>query len=169
MSKDTDMLGRIVGKLVGLPVGILGVIYDLLERLCGESRDQWRMELKEFLRRKSQWKIVMDCLILLDEIRCDPCTSERNRRLKPGNVIGFHAAGQYLTLSAKNDASSCMRWACGDERLTTHPVKDEDDFSQLVGVIARVHGLSVGHPIKTPIYILYVFGESNHPAHNLLG
>ena len=53
LNELNDMLGKVVAKLVGMPVEILRLIYDLLEKLGGKKGDQWRRELKFFLRKES--------------------------------------------------------------------------------------------------------------------
>ena len=50
-----DMLGAVVRKVVDIPVEMLGVIYDLAEKLLGESGQEWLVELKRFLRKENCW------------------------------------------------------------------------------------------------------------------
>ena len=45
------MLGRIVQKLVSVPAEMLGVVYDLLEKLSGEHGPVWLRDLKRMLRK----------------------------------------------------------------------------------------------------------------------
>jgi len=50
-----DMLGALVRKIVDLPLGMLKVIYDLVEKLSGEAGQEWLAELKKFLRKEKCW------------------------------------------------------------------------------------------------------------------
>lgn len=50
-----DVLGNFVKKVVQLPVVMLTVLYDLVEKLSGEAGQQWLMELKKFLRKENCW------------------------------------------------------------------------------------------------------------------
>ena len=50
-----DMLGALVRKLVDLPLEILGTLYDLLEKMSGESREVWFTALRRFLRKENPW------------------------------------------------------------------------------------------------------------------
>ena len=52
---EKDMLGLVVKKLVELSLNILGIIYDLLEKLTGEAGQEWLAELKKFLRKEKCW------------------------------------------------------------------------------------------------------------------
>ena len=49
------MLGALVRKIVDLPLGMLKVIYDLVEKLSGEAGQEWLAELKKFLRKEKCW------------------------------------------------------------------------------------------------------------------
>lgn len=65
------MLGDVVKKLGELPSVMLGVIFDLLEKLCSEEGEEWFKALKRFLRKQTCWGTdwqnffghlwVMDC------------------------------------------------------------------------------------------------------------
>ena len=54
MEKDT-MLGKMMGKIVGLPSEIIGVLYDLVEKLASGDWQEWLTELKKFLRKEKCW------------------------------------------------------------------------------------------------------------------
>ncbi len=59
-----DMLGMLVRRVVDLPIGMLGVICDLVEKLAGEAGQQWLAELKKFLRKEKCWTgSVADALL----------------------------------------------------------------------------------------------------------
>jgi len=49
-----DMLGLIVKKLVTMPSEVLGIIYDLLEKL---TNPEWVEATKKFLRKENPWQI----------------------------------------------------------------------------------------------------------------
>lgn len=51
----TNMLGKIMVKIVGLSLDRLGVLYDLAEKLASEAGREWLAELKKFLRREECW------------------------------------------------------------------------------------------------------------------
>ena len=51
MSKQ-DMLGPVMRKLVKLPLGWLGVLNDLLEKITGENKHKWMRALKRVLREE---------------------------------------------------------------------------------------------------------------------
>ena len=67
-----DMLGTIIRKIVNLPAAMLGVIYDLIEKLLGDAGQEWLAELKKFLRKEICWagikkvytKIISEPLVL---------------------------------------------------------------------------------------------------------
>ncbi|PIS42144.1 MAG: hypothetical protein COT24_04990 [Candidatus Kerfeldbacteria bacterium CG08_land_8_20_14_0_20_40_16] len=69
-----DMLGQIRKKLVRLPEGTLGSLYDLLEKLTGPNRRMWLSNLNKFLRKEP-------CLELLKYI------SSFFIKLEPGPFI----------------------------------------------------------------------------------
>lgn len=50
-----DMLGQVVQKLVKLSDDLLGIIYDLLEKLLGADTQMWISALKLFLRKENPW------------------------------------------------------------------------------------------------------------------
>jgi hypothetical protein len=50
-----SMLGRLVDLVVTIPVGILGILVDLAEKLLGPDQELWARELKKFLRREVTW------------------------------------------------------------------------------------------------------------------
>lgn len=47
---SNDVLGPVVRKLIELPLNMLGVLYDLLEKLSGPHGEEWFEKLKKFLR-----------------------------------------------------------------------------------------------------------------------
>lgn len=49
MAKAT--LGDVVKKLVGVPGEMLGIVYDLLDRLTGEHGERWATEIKLLFRQ----------------------------------------------------------------------------------------------------------------------
>ncbi len=51
----SDMLGSIVKNVVQLPVAMLTVLYDLIEKLSGEAGQEWLAELKKFLHKENCW------------------------------------------------------------------------------------------------------------------
>ncbi|PIT93875.1 hypothetical protein COU00_01985 [Candidatus Falkowbacteria bacterium CG10_big_fil_rev_8_21_14_0_10_43_11] len=53
-----DMLGTVVRKIVGIPLIMLGVICDLVEKLAGEAGQEWLAELKKFLRKEQCWDAI---------------------------------------------------------------------------------------------------------------
>lgn len=64
MSKD--MLGALIRKIVDLPVEMLGVICDLVEKLSGEAGQEWLVELKKFLRKENCWTgIIVETFLKL--------------------------------------------------------------------------------------------------------
>ncbi len=50
-----DMIGSIIRLLAALPLEMLGVIHDLLEKLSGNSGQDWLRELKNFLKKQPCW------------------------------------------------------------------------------------------------------------------
>ncbi len=52
---SNDILGATVRLLTALCPDFLGVVKDLLEKLSGESRQTWFVELKRFLRKEACW------------------------------------------------------------------------------------------------------------------
>lgn len=50
-----DMLGTVVQKLVTLPDFMLGIVYDLLEKLADQ---EWHDALKKFLRKENPWVVT---------------------------------------------------------------------------------------------------------------
>lgn len=56
MEKET-MLGKVVVTISGLPLEVLRVLYDLLEKLISAAGREWLAELKRFLRKEPCWKI----------------------------------------------------------------------------------------------------------------
>jgi hypothetical protein len=54
-----DMLGQVVRKIADLPLEMVRVIYDLVEKLAGEAGQEWFAELKKFLRKKNCWTGVV--------------------------------------------------------------------------------------------------------------
>lgn len=50
-----DMLGQVIRKIMDLPEEWLGVVFDLLEKLIGESGREWLDELKKFLCKETCW------------------------------------------------------------------------------------------------------------------
>lgn len=65
MSKKTDMLGRIVAALVGIPVGHLGLLLDVVNRLGSEDCALWKERFAEVLREGAKnmkvfpiWKTI---------------------------------------------------------------------------------------------------------------
>lgn len=61
-----DMLGALIRKIVDLPLEMLKVIYDLVEKLSGEAGQEWLTELKKFLRKENCWTgIVKDTFLRL--------------------------------------------------------------------------------------------------------
>ena len=64
MSKD--MLGALIRKIVDLPLEMLGVICDLVEKLSGEAGQKWFAELKKFLRKENCWiDVVVETILNL--------------------------------------------------------------------------------------------------------
>lgn len=72
-----DMLGSIVRKVVQLPVAMLTVLFDLVEKLSGEFGQQWLAELKKFLRKENCWvgveakKTILKLISGNDELTID--------------------------------------------------------------------------------------------------
>lgn len=52
-----DMLGQVVQKLVKLSEDLLGIVFDLLEKLLGPDTMMWTMALKRFLRKENPWLV----------------------------------------------------------------------------------------------------------------
>ncbi len=50
-----DMLGQVVQKLVKLSDDLLGIVFDLLEKLLGPNTMMWTSALKRFLRKENPW------------------------------------------------------------------------------------------------------------------
>ena len=56
MSKD-DMLGKLIKLIIGLPVEVIGTLYDLAEKLGGKKEGKiWLAALKRFLRKENPWE-----------------------------------------------------------------------------------------------------------------
>ena len=53
---SNDMLGTLVGGIVGLPVQMIGTLYDLVKKLGGEDGWVWLSALKRFLRKENPWE-----------------------------------------------------------------------------------------------------------------
>jgi hypothetical protein len=62
MSKD--ILGAVVKMVVELPEKMLGVLYDLLEKMLGKEGWLWLDELKKFLRKEPTWVGIVVAKIL---------------------------------------------------------------------------------------------------------
>jgi len=78
MDKKETMLGRILGKIVGLPLEVLKVFYDLVEKLAGENWQEWLTELKKFLRKEKCWTgVVAETLLGFVDTVAVPARSER--------------------------------------------------------------------------------------------
>lgn len=52
---EKDMLGQGVRKLVKLSEDLLGIVFDLLEKLLGPYTMMWTSALKRFLRKENPW------------------------------------------------------------------------------------------------------------------
>lgn len=53
-------------KLVKIPLEILGVIYDFLEKLSGSEKGEWLTEFKKFLRKEKCWTgVVVETILEL--------------------------------------------------------------------------------------------------------
>ncbi len=60
------MLGALIRKIVDLPLEMLGVICDLVEKLSGEAGQKWFAELKKFLRKENCWiDVVVETILNL--------------------------------------------------------------------------------------------------------
>ena len=53
---SNDMLGTLVRGIVGLPVQMIGTLYDLVKKLGGEEGWVWLCALKWFLRKENPWE-----------------------------------------------------------------------------------------------------------------
>lgn len=74
-SKET-ILGKIMGKVVGLRLEVLRALYDLVEKLA--SGNEWIGELKKFLRKEKCWTdVIVETLLELMGIVEIPVRSER--------------------------------------------------------------------------------------------
>ena len=63
---EKDMLGEVMRKLVELPVEMLGIIFDLSEKLLSETGREWFAESKKFLRKEQSWTgVVADKILRL--------------------------------------------------------------------------------------------------------
>lgn len=58
MGKEA-MLGKILEKIVGLPLAFLKALCDLVEKLAGEAGQEWLAEMKKFLRKENCWTGVI--------------------------------------------------------------------------------------------------------------
>ncbi|MDR3559229.1 MAG: hypothetical protein P4L62_01740 [Candidatus Pacebacteria bacterium] len=64
-----DMLGTLVRKIVDLPLDVIRVLCDLVEKLSGEAGQQWLAELKNFLRKENCWTgVVVETILRLISI-----------------------------------------------------------------------------------------------------
>lgn len=54
-----DMLGQVVRKIADLPLEMIRVIYDLVDKLAGEAGQEWLAELKKFLCKENCWTGVV--------------------------------------------------------------------------------------------------------------
>ncbi len=59
-----DMLGVLIRKIVDLPLEMLGVICNLVEKLLSKAGQEWFAELEKFLRQENCWTGVVTKPIL---------------------------------------------------------------------------------------------------------
>ena len=63
-----DMLGRIVELLDKIPAKWLGMLVDLLGKLCGKEKKEWATALGHFLRKENSWKGKGDATFTLSTV-----------------------------------------------------------------------------------------------------
>ena len=61
-----DKLGQSTRKLVGLPTQMLGIVFDLLEKLTGPKGTMWLRRLKRFLREENPFGVPKIFEIITD-------------------------------------------------------------------------------------------------------
>lgn len=71
-----DMLGLVKRKIVDLPFGTLGTLYDLVEKLLSAAGQNWLAELEKFLRKEECWtsrnaEIFLNCISGDDSLSID--------------------------------------------------------------------------------------------------
>ncbi|MCX6808660.1 MAG: hypothetical protein NTW50_03255 [Candidatus Berkelbacteria bacterium] len=66
-----DMLRKILEKLLAVPAGMLGMVYDLLKKMVDEP-EEWAEAIKRFLRKENPWpevvKTVSKLLVFVKEV-----------------------------------------------------------------------------------------------------
>lgn len=121
MSKD--MLGIVVRKLVTLPLDVLGIVCDLLEKLADP---EWVSATKRFLRKENPWpelqKAASRLLVLVKEIE------------QPA-IAAFSPLEKFRVTSEKDRKTTSVVIGCIDPNLHTlmesrgiEPGRDAETF-----------------------------------------
>ncbi len=89
------MLGRIVSMIVTFPETFLGILVDLLEKICGPNGHEWIRELKKFLRKEPCWIQSQDAEVAEMKPAIYICRTKVNRIRTPKEAIDATGRFQY--------------------------------------------------------------------------
>lgn len=129
-----DMLGALVRKIVDLSLDATRVLYDLVEKLSGEARQQWLAELKNFLRKENCWTGVVREIVL--------------RLISDGQTLVLDAVDGTVTLFGAKDTfawrdSNLEKWgtnnpgpAIPETLVEVYEMAKDATFAQIFGSLS---------------------------------
>lgn len=90
------MLGKIMERIIGLPLGTLMVLYDLVEKLLGPNGLKQLQEFKKFLRKENCWIRIVEKIycVIVDYSAEDERYDKYYRDFGLHNSFSFEKSGK---------------------------------------------------------------------------
>lgn len=130
MSKD--ILGKVVRKIVELPVEKLRVIFDIMEKMLGSNGDNWFVEFKKFLRREKCWMdVVVEPflkLIYADTTLVIKAKTGERTIFQIKDLFTWGIGSDFVDYGADEEGS-----ATEDTEVDVYELAKDGDFSDIYG------------------------------------
>ncbi|OGY58248.1 MAG: hypothetical protein A3H67_03970 [Candidatus Buchananbacteria bacterium RIFCSPLOWO2_02_FULL_46_11b] len=148
-----DMLGQVVRKLAQLPTAMLGMLFDLLNKITGPKGTMWLRRLKRFLRGENPFGVPKTFEVTTDG------------RIGEQLVADIEAQGDHVGDIAKqlihgkkfvatNGITYKLALIMGDE------FKDDDRITSNIRAEAAKHGY-VDPPMELALYVREMFSDED--------
>lgn len=129
-----DMLGVLVRKVVNLPIGMIGTICDLAEKLSGEAGQVWLAELKKFLRKEKCWigvvrEIFLKLISASETLTIDACDGTKI-------LADAKDTFAYIDSDLKNWGADEKGLATDEAPVEVYEMANDGMFSQLFGSLS---------------------------------
>ena len=148
-----DMLGQVVRKLAQLPTAMLGMLFDLLNKITGPKGTMWLRRLKRFLRGENPFGVPKTFEVTTDGRSGEQLTVDIEAQ---GDRVG-DVAKQLIhgkKFVATNGITYKLALIMGDE------FKDDDRITSNIRAEAAKHGY-VDPPMELALYVREMFSDED--------